>query len=59
MSVEARISELSAKHHSLDEKITRELAHPSSDDLHISQLKREKLAIKDEINRLEALLAAG
>ena len=54
MSIEARLAELTAKHHELDEQITRELAHPSSDDLFISKLKREKLAIKDEINQLEA-----
>jgi hypothetical protein len=57
MSVQAHLSELAAEHKALDAEIAEELAHPSSDDLHIAELKRRKLHIKDEIARLESQLA--
>ncbi len=59
MSLEAHIGELRDKHRSLEAEIEDELAHPSSDDLRIAELKRQKLRIKDEIARLEAELAAA
>lgn len=57
MSVQEHLSELAAEHKALDTAIAEELAHPSSDDLHIAKLKRRKLHIKDEIARLESELA--
>lgn len=57
MSLQAHLSELTAKHKALETEIAEELAHPGSDDLHIAELKRKKLRIKDEIARLEAQLA--
>ena len=52
MGAEARIAELSLRHRSLEESIEHESASPSSDDLKIAALKKEKLRIKDEISRL-------
>ena len=52
MAVESHIAELSAKHQKLEEKIREELQHPGSEDVKIAQLKREKLRLKDEIERL-------
>lgn len=52
MAVEAHIAELSVKHQKLEERIREELQHPSSDDLTITELKREKLRLKDEMERL-------
>jgi hypothetical protein len=54
MSLQTHLSELTAKHKALDLQIEQELAHPSSDDLTIAELKRKKLKLKDEITRLEA-----
>ena len=54
MSLQAHLSELTAKHKALEMQIENELAHPGSDDLAISDLKRKKLRLKDEIMRLEA-----
>ena len=54
MSLQTHLSELQAKHKALDLQIEEELAHPSSDDLAIAELKRKKLKLKDEITRLEA-----
>jgi hypothetical protein len=57
MSLLSHINELSAKHRAIEQQIQEELTHPGSDDLKISDLKRQKLRIKDEISRLEAELA--
>jgi len=52
MALEAHIAELTVKHQKLEERIRDELQHLSSDDLIITELKREKLRLKDEIERL-------
>jgi hypothetical protein len=54
MSLQAHLSELTAKHKALELQIQDELSHPGSDDLAIAELKRKKLRLKDEIMRLEA-----
>lgn len=54
MALEAHVSELTDKHRALEQKIETELARPSSDSIVISELKREKLRIKDELERLKA-----
>ena len=53
MAVEARIAELTQRHAKLEQDLTSELGHPSSDDSTITQLKREKLRLKEEIERLK------
>ena len=58
MSLQAHLSDLTAEHKALETAISEELAHPSSDDLHIAELKRRKLRIKDEIARLQPELAS-
>lgn len=52
MAVDARIRELTARHHDLDDLIASELQSPSSDDLKIQTLKRQKLRLKEEIEQL-------
>lgn len=52
MAVEAHIAELSSKHQKLEKEIREELQHPGADDLRIAELKRQKLRLKDEIERL-------
>jgi hypothetical protein len=54
MSLQTHLSELTAKHRALESQIEEELSHPGSDDLAITELKRKKLKLKDEITRLEA-----
>ena len=54
MSLQAHLSELSAKHKALESQIEEAMLHPSVDDLRIAELKRRKLRIKDEISRIEA-----
>lgn len=53
MALDAHIVELSEKHRLLDRKIEEEMARPVSDDLAIAELKRQKLRLKDEIERLK------
>ena len=52
MATEARIRELDARHHNLDVRIDDAMKSPSSDTLQIAALKKEKLRIKEEIERL-------
>ena len=52
MSVEAHIASLREKHSKLDEEIKQETLKNPSDNVRITTLKREKLRIKDEIERL-------
>ena len=52
MAVEAHIRELSDKHQRLQELIDLEMAHSGRDPLRIAELKKEKLRLKDELERL-------
>ncbi len=54
MTLTVDLAELSEQHRLLEQKIREELARPSADDLQISQLKKEKLRIKDEILKLQS-----
>ena len=53
MALEARIRELDARHHRLDDRIDEEVRHPSADSLRLSSLKKEKLKLKDQIQSLK------
>jgi hypothetical protein len=52
MSLESHIAELQRKHSELERELDQALLHPSIDDVEISTLKRRKLAIKDEMEKL-------
>ena len=52
MSIQAHLAELEKKHRVLEQELEEALAHPSSDDMTIAELKRRKLHVKDEIARL-------
>jgi hypothetical protein len=54
MGTDARIAELTLRHQSLEETIEAESSRPASDDIKIATLKKEKLRLKDEIERLRA-----
>ncbi|MDQ0390825.1 YdcH family protein [Labrys monachus] len=54
MPVQPHLVELERKHHALEVELTTALAHPSSDDLKIAELKRKKLILKDEIEKLKS-----
>jgi hypothetical protein len=52
MALDAHIVELSEKHRALDRKIEEEQARPTADPLKIADWKRQKLRLKDEMERL-------
>jgi len=52
MSLANHLEELQRKHGEIERQIDEALTHPSVDDLEIVTLKRRKLAIKDEIEKL-------
>lgn len=52
MSVDSHVQELRRKHQSLSSQIEAAHRSPATDDLSISQLKKEKLRLKEEITRL-------
>jgi hypothetical protein len=54
MSLQDRIEALKEKHASLERAIDEENARPLPNDDAISDLKRQKLRIKDEIFQLES-----
>jgi hypothetical protein len=54
MSLQDRIEALKEKHAALERAIDEENAHPSPNDEAISDLKRQKLRIKDELFQLES-----
>ena len=53
MALDAHLVELTDKHHALQQQIEAEMSRPLADTLKISELKKEKLRIKDEIERLK------
>jgi hypothetical protein len=52
MAMEPHLAELEQKHKQLEREIETELAHPTGDTLRLTELKRRKLQVKDEIVRL-------
>jgi hypothetical protein len=52
MTIKANLAELDRQHKALEHEIGEELAHSSTDDLKIAELKRRKLVLKDEIERV-------
>ncbi len=53
MALASHLTELSERHRALERQIDEEMARPMADTLKISELKRRKLKIKDEMARLE------
>ncbi len=53
MSVESQIDSLRAQHKSLEDLINQEQLIATPDEMRISELKKEKLRLKDRINQLE------
>jgi hypothetical protein len=53
MSVQSHLTELEQQHRALEDEIAEAMAHPSTDDFTIAQLKRRKLLVKDQIVRLK------
>jgi len=52
MTVESHLAELQRRHQVLKKQIEEAMAHPGIDNIEITEMKRRKLQIKDEIARL-------
>ena len=59
MSLESHLVELERRHQAIEVAIATEKTHPGADELKLIELKRKKLLLKDEIEKLrqERLLA--
>ena len=54
MSMETSVDELKRKHAHLDTQLGEETQRPNPDQVVISQIKREKLKVKDAIANMES-----
>jgi len=54
MSLQTHLAELRRKHQTLADRVEAAQRSPGIDDLHIARLKKEKLALKQEIYRLSS-----
>jgi hypothetical protein len=54
MALQGHIQELSEKHKKLEDLIHDEMGHPDWDEARVVALKKEKLRIKDELERLRS-----
>jgi hypothetical protein len=52
MAVESSIKDLSEKHKELQALIEAEMSHSGWDEIRVATLKKEKLRLKDELERL-------
>ena len=55
MAIEARIRELGTRHDTLDKAIRDELRRPAADEMRLTDLKRQKLRLKEEMQNLREL----
>jgi len=55
MSNPSQLAELVRRHEALEREITEAMSHPSVDTVEITELKRRKLHLKDEIARLKRI----
>lgn len=53
MTLSSHLQELRKKHQNLSEKVEEAQNHPGSDALQVSSLKKQKLKLKEEIERLD------
>jgi hypothetical protein len=54
MAIEARIRELGSRHQYLERAIEEELSHPSADSLRLTELKRQKLRLKEQMEAMRS-----
>lgn len=55
MSTDSHLAELEQRHAALEAQIAEAMTHPSADTVELSELKRRKLHLKDEIARLKSV----
>ncbi len=53
MSLQSHLTELVRRHQAIEVAIASEACHPSANELKVLELKRKKLVLKDEIEKLK------
>jgi hypothetical protein len=53
MSSQSHLAELVRRHEALERELADAVSHPGADAIEITELKRRKLHLKDEIARLQ------
>jgi hypothetical protein len=59
MSLQTHLAELERKHQALESALADAVAHPSSSDVELAEMKRRKLQLKDEIAKLKSSMAGA
>lgn len=54
MAIQGQIEHLAVQHRKLEEIIDAEMTHPDWDEVRVAALKKQKLRIKDELERLRS-----
>ena len=54
MTLSSHLQELRKKHQHLSDQVEAAQRSPGHDDMHVTTLKKQKLRLKEEINRLSA-----
>ena len=56
MAIQGHINHLSTQHKKIEDIIESEMANPDWDEMRVAALKKQKLRIKDELERLRAVV---
>lgn len=54
MSVAAHLAELVEKHRALERSIEEEMARPYADTVRVGEMKKKKLRLKEQIERIRS-----
>ncbi len=54
MSIHAHLASLESKHRTIENEIIQEMSRPNADLVRLQMLKRKKLQIKDNIEKIKA-----
>ncbi|GIX11148.1 YdcH family protein [Elioraea sp.] len=57
MNLQQRLMTLTSRHAALEEQLSAEMTRPRADEAAVSRIKREKLKLKEEMERLRRDLA--
>jgi hypothetical protein len=56
MALQGHINHLSIQHRKIEDIIEAEMANPDWDEMRVAALKKQKLRIKDELERLRSVV---
>jgi hypothetical protein len=57
MNLQQRLMTLTGRHAALEEQLSVEMTRPRADEATVSKIKREKLKLKEEMERLKKEMA--